>query len=120
MGIAKFEYKGNIYDYEGVCKFKLDHSWIDAVMYSRDGHMYVRELLDFIVKFKCVEAKNPIPGDEWLKKDKTAADIAGDFLGDGYAPGYGEGEIPAEEVESCDTLSKDKVKPNKEYFKREL
>lgn len=106
VGIARFEYKGNIYEYEGVCKFKLDHSWIDAVMYSRDGHMYVRELLDFIVKFKCVEARNPLPGDEWLKKNKTVADIAGEILGPGYEPGGEKGKIKVEQVQMTDQMKK--------------
>ena len=102
--VAKFKYKGNIYSYEGVCRFKIGDSWVDAVMYSRDNHMYVREILDFIVKFECVEAINPLPGgDIYLKKDKTATDIASDLLGPGFEPGYGKNKIPAEEVEHVDT-----------------
>ena len=69
-------------------------------MYSRDGHTYVRELLDFFLNFTCVEAKNPMPGDMWLKKEKTVADIIGDQLGPGYVPGSeaDKTHIPAEEV----------------------
>lgn len=100
MVIAKFEYKGNEYTYNGVCKIKVDDSWIDAVIYSRDGHTYVRELLDFFLNFTCVKAKNPMPGETWLKKDKTIADIIGDQLGSGYVPGSeaDKTHIPAEEV----------------------
>lgn len=100
MVIAKFEYKGNEYTYNGVCKIKVDDSWIDAVIYSRDGHTYVRELLDFFLNFTCVKAKNPMPGEMWLKKDKTIADIIGDQLGPGYVPGSeaDKTHIPAEEV----------------------
>ena len=114
--VAKFKYKGNIYSYEGVCRFKLGDSWVDAVMYSKDNHMYVREILDFIVKFECVEAINPLPGgDIYLKRDKTAADIAGDILGHGFKPGYGKDKIPAKEVESADCVQDDS-KTADEYF----
>lgn len=51
----EFEYKDHTYKYEGVCKFKdRDGKWIDAIMYSRDGHTYVREIIDFITKFKAL------------------------------------------------------------------
>ena len=100
MVIAKCEYKGNEYTYNGVCKIKVDDSWIDAVIYSRDGHTYVRELLDFFLNFTCVKAKNPMPGETWLKKEKTVVDIIGDQLGSGYVPGYevDKTHIPSEEV----------------------
>lgn len=115
--VAKFKYKGNVYSYEGVCRFKIDDSWVDAIMYSKDNHMYVREILDFIVNFECVEAKNPLPGDIYLKKDRTAADIAGDILGHGFKPGYGKDKIPVEEVESTDCVQDDS-KTADEYFQR--
>lgn len=107
--VAKFRYKGNEYSYEGVCRFKIGDSWVDAVMYSKDNHMYVREILDFIVKFECVEAMNPLPGgDIYLKKNKTAADVAGDILGHGYTPGFKDKtQIPAEEVECVDPAQDD-------------
>ena len=100
MVVAEFEYKGNEYTYNGVCKIKVDDSWIDAVIYSRDGHTYVRELLDFFLNFTCVKAKSPMPGEAWLKKQKTVADIIGDQLGHGYVPGSESDKthIPAEEV----------------------
>lgn len=115
--VAKFKYKGNVYSYEGVCRFKIDDSWVDAIMYSKDNHMYVREILDFIVNFECIEAKNPLPGDTYLKKDRIAADIAGDILGSGYTPGFeaDKTHIPAHEVESADCVQDDS-KTADEYF----
>ena len=111
MVIAKFQYKGNEYDYKGLCKVKVDDSWVDAVMYCRDGNVYVRELLDFFLNFKCLEAKNPMPGETWLKKEKTVADIIGDQLGPGYvARGHKGGKpILAYEVE-CEDPAQDESK----------
>ncbi len=105
MVIAKFQYKGNEYDYNGVCKVKVDDSWVDAAMYSRDGHTYVRELLDFMINFKCVAAKNPMPGNTWLRRQKSVTDIIEDQLGPGYTPGFGADKtlIPAYEV-GCETI----------------
>lgn len=49
----KYEYKGNIYNYVGVGKFKdSTGKWIDAIIYERDNHVYMREITDFIDKFK--------------------------------------------------------------------
>lgn len=49
----KYEYKGNIYNYVGVGKFKdSTGKWIDAIIYERDNHIYMREITDFIDKFK--------------------------------------------------------------------
>lgn len=49
----KYEYKGNVYNYVGVGKFKdSTGKWIDAIIYERDNHMYMREVTDFIDKFK--------------------------------------------------------------------
>lgn len=103
--VAKFKYKGNVYAYEGVCKFKIGDSWVDAVMYSKDNHMYVREILDFIVNFECVEAMNPLPGgDVYLRRQKTVTDIVQDALGPGYVARGHEGGKPimVEEVECTD------------------
>lgn len=51
----KYEYKGNIYNYVGVGKFKdSTGKWIDAIIYERDNHVYMREITDFIDKFKKV------------------------------------------------------------------
>ena len=49
----KYEYKGNIYNYVGAGKFKdSTGKWIDAIIYERDSHIYMREITDFIDKFK--------------------------------------------------------------------
>ena len=49
----KYEYKGNVYNYVGVGKFKdSTGKWIDAIIYERDNHVYMREITDFIDKFK--------------------------------------------------------------------
>ena len=52
MEKMKYEYKGNIYNYVGVGKFKdSTGKWIDAIIYERDNHIYMREVTDFIDKF---------------------------------------------------------------------
>lgn len=52
----KYEYKGNIYNYVGAGKFKdSTGKWIDAIIYERDNHIYMREITDFIDKFKKVQ-----------------------------------------------------------------
>ena len=49
----KYKYKGNVYNYVGVGKFKdCTGKWIDAIIYERDNHIYMREVTDFIDKFK--------------------------------------------------------------------
>lgn len=51
----KYEYNGNVYNYVGVGKFKdSTGKWIDAIIYERDNHIYMREIIDFIDKFKKV------------------------------------------------------------------
>ena len=53
MEKIKYEYKGNVYNYVGVGKFKdSTGKWIDAIIYERDNYMYMREITDFIDKFK--------------------------------------------------------------------
>ena len=53
MEKMKYEYKGNVYNYVGVGKFKdSTGKWIDAIIYERDNHIYMREITDFIDKFK--------------------------------------------------------------------
>ena len=32
----------------------MEMKWIDAIIYERDNHMYMREITDFIDKFKKV------------------------------------------------------------------
>lgn len=110
--VAKFKYKGNVYTYEGVCRFKIGDSWVDAVMYSKDNHMYVREILDFIVNFECVEAMNPLPGgDIYLRKQKTVTDMVQDSLGPGYVPRGHKGGKPilVKEIE-CEDYAQDDSK----------
>lgn len=52
----QFEYKGNTYTYQGVGKYKdTTGKWIDAVIYSKDNHIYMREILDFFEKFKEIQ-----------------------------------------------------------------
>lgn len=54
----KYKYKktGNIYSYNGVCRYKDSNGqWIDGVMYERDRHIYVREITDFFEKFEKLE-----------------------------------------------------------------
>lgn len=42
-----------IYGDEGEGKFKdSTGKWIDAIIYERDNHVYMREITDFIDKFK--------------------------------------------------------------------
>ena len=51
----KYEYKGNVYNYVGVGKFKdSTGKWIDAIIYEHDNHIYMREVTDFIDKFNKV------------------------------------------------------------------
>ena len=51
----KYKYKDNVYNYVGVGKFKdSTGKWIDAIIYERDNHIYMREVTDFIDKFKNV------------------------------------------------------------------
>ena len=55
MEKIKYQYKGNVYNYIGVGKFKdSTGKWIDAIIYERDNHIYMREVTDFIDKFKNV------------------------------------------------------------------
>lgn len=50
---VKYLYKNNIYKYLGVGRFKdSTGQWIDAAMYERDNHVYMREIRDFFNKFE--------------------------------------------------------------------
>lgn len=51
-----YRYKGKDYKYLGIGKFKndFDGAWIDAVLYEREGHKYMREVKDFFNKFESV------------------------------------------------------------------
>ena len=49
----KYEYKWNTYNYVGAGKFKdSTGKWVDAIIYESDNHVYMREVTDFIDKFK--------------------------------------------------------------------
>ena len=51
----KYEYKGNVYNYVGAGKCKgSTGKGSDAIIYERDNHIYMREITDFIDKFKKV------------------------------------------------------------------
>lgn len=65
----KYEYKGNVYNYVGAGKFKdSTGKWIDAIIYERDNHMYMREITDFIDKFKRAEEEDSMQEDASLRK----------------------------------------------------
>ena len=76
-----YRYKGNDYKYLGIGKFKndFDGAWIDAVLYEREGHKYMREVKDFFKKFEDVSSPKP-------KKQKTVTEIIHDQLGPGLDP----------------------------------
>ena len=59
---------GKIYAYEGVGKMKMllhrddqpsngfnFSNWVDCIFYSREGHIYCREITDFFEHFEKVE-----------------------------------------------------------------
>jgi hypothetical protein len=67
--MMKYEYKGNVYNYVGAGKFKdSTGKWIDAIIYERDNHIYMREITDFIDKFKRAEEENLMQEDALLRK----------------------------------------------------
>ena len=114
----KYEYKGNVYNYVGAGKFKgSTGKWIDAIIYERDNHMYMREITDFIDKFKRAEEEDSMQEDVSLRKQKTVTEMVQDQLGPGYVPGFGTDKpyIPAYEVDGsdlveCDDLAQDDSK----------
>lgn len=56
----KKESSTNLQKYSGIAEQMVKMSsdcpeitkWIDAIIYERDNHMYMREITDFIDKFK--------------------------------------------------------------------
>jgi len=55
--ITEYQYKNNVYKYLGVGRFKdSTDQWVDAVMYERDNHVYMREIKDFFKKFELVNS----------------------------------------------------------------
>ena len=132
-----YRYKGNDYKYLGIGKFKndFDGAWIDAVLYEREGHKYMREVKDFFKKFENVSSPlysdyEAISSDEVFivqkgeidsnttmqndlkpKKQKTVTEIIQDQLGPGYVPRGHKGGKPilAYEVE-CEDSAQDESK----------
>ena len=51
----KYKHKDNVYKHVGVGKFKYSTGkWIGAIIYESDNNAYMREVTDFIDKFKKV------------------------------------------------------------------
>ena len=68
-----YRYKGNDYKYLGIGKFKndFDGAWIDAVLYEREGHKYMREVKDFFKKFE--DVSSPLYSDyEAISSDEVS------------------------------------------------
>lgn len=107
-----YRYKGKDYKYLGIGKFKndFDGAWIDAVLYEREGHKYMREVKDFFKKFEDVSSplytdyeamssdevsiiekgeidSTPTMQNALKPKDRGVLDIVTDTIGPGYEPG---------------------------------
>lgn len=94
-----YRYKGNDYKYLGVGKFKNELGvWIDAVLYEREGHKYMREIKDFFKKFddvssplytdyEVVSSSEPSMQNDLKPKKKSILDTITDTIGTGYEPG---------------------------------
>ena len=107
-----YRYKGKDYKYLGIGKFKndFDGAWIDAVLYEREGHKYMREVKDFFKKFEDVSSplysdyeamssdetfivekgeidSTPTMQNVLKPKDRGVLDIITDTIGPGYEPG---------------------------------
>ena len=107
-----YRYKGNDYKYLGIGKFKndFDGAWIDAVLYEREGHKYMREVKDFFKKFEDVSSplysdyeamssdesyivekgevnSTPTIQNDLKPKKKNILDTITDTIGTGYEPG---------------------------------
>lgn len=107
-----YRYKGKDYKYLGIGKFKndFDGAWIDAVLYEREGHKYMREVKDFFKKFEDVNSplysdyeamssdkdyivkkgeidSTPTMQNALKPKESGILDIITDTIGPGYEPG---------------------------------
>lgn len=106
-----YRYKGNDYKYLGVGKFKNELGvWIDAVLYEREGHKYMREIKDFFKKFDDVSSplytdyeamssnetsivekgkidSTPTMQNDLKPKKNNILDTITDTIGPGYEPG---------------------------------
>ena len=125
-----YRYKGKDYKYLGIGKFKndFDGAWIDAVLYEREGHKYMREVKDFFKKFEDVSSplytdyeamssdevsiiekgeidSTPTIQNTLKPKDRGVLDIITDTIGPGYEPGR-VGQVEAATVIKKQTNNK--------------
>lgn len=128
-----YRYKGNDYKYLGIGKFKndFDGAWIDAVLYEREGHKYMREVKDFFKKFEDVSSplysdyeamssdesyivekgeidSTPTMQNALKPKDRGVLDIITDTIGPGYEPGEdkNKNQIRVGQVEETTVIKK--------------
>ncbi len=117
-----YRYKGNDYKYLGVGKFKNELGvWIDAVLYEREGHKYMREIKDFFKKFddvssplytdyEVVSSNEPSMQNDLKPKKKSILDTITDTIGTGYEPGEdkNKNQIRVGQVEEATVIKKHK------------
>ena len=130
-----YRYKGNDYKYLGIGKFKndFDGAWIDAVLYEREGHKYMREVKDFFKKFEDVSSQlytdyeamssdesyvvekgevdsTPTMQNALKPKKKSILDTITDTIGTGYEPGEdkNKNQIRVGQVEEATVIKKHK------------
>lgn len=128
-----YRYKGNDYKYLGIGKFKndFDGAWIDAVLYEREGHKYMREVKDFFKKFEDVSSQlytdyeamssdesyvvekgevdsTPTMQNALKPKKKSILDTITDTIGTGYEPGEdkNKNQIRVGQVEEATIIKK--------------
>lgn len=117
-----YRYKDNDYKYLGVGKFKNELGvWIDAVLYEREGHKYMREIKDFFKKFDDVSSplytdyevassSEPSMQNDLKPKKKNILDTITDTIGTGYEPGEdkNKNQIRVGQVEEATVIKKHK------------
>ncbi len=129
-----YRYKGNDYKYLGVGKFKNELGvWIDAVLYEREGHKYMREIKDFFKKFDDVSSplytdyeamssnetsivekgkidSTPTMQNDLKPKKNNILDTITDTIGPGYEPGEdkNKNQIRVGQVEEATVIKKHK------------
>lgn len=117
-----YRYKGNDYKYLGVGKFKNELGvWVDAVLYEREGHKYMREIKDFFKKFddvssplytdyEVVPSSGPSMQNDLKPKKKSILDTITDTIGTGYEPGEdkNKNQIRVGQVEEATVIKKHK------------
>ena len=47
-----FEYEGSTYGVIGRIQMRIDHRWVEGVLYSKDGELFSRPKKDFLKMFK--------------------------------------------------------------------